>query len=76
MTDRTLLGKVMVAMARAVPLATAVLVLSAGSSQLGAGNMRRPPCCRATQARPLAADARTARERRRSASRLPLALQL
>jgi hypothetical protein len=69
-TDRTFLGVVMAGMARAVPMAAA-LVLAAGSSQLGAGNMRRPPCCRATQARPLPADARTVR-RRRSGARLPV----
>lgn len=72
-SDPRLLGTVMVAMARAVPLAT-VLVLAAGSAQLGAENMRRPPCCRATQTRPLAADARTVRGRRWSDSRPPLRL--
>jgi hypothetical protein len=73
-TDRTFLGAVMAGMAHAVPMAT-VLLLAAGSAQPGAENMRRPPCCRATQARPLPADARTVR-RRRSGARLPLALLL
>ncbi|MET0555105.1 MAG: hypothetical protein ABW221_18830 [Vicinamibacteria bacterium] len=41
----------------------AVLALAAGTSQIGAGNTSRAPCCRATHARPLAADARTVRRR-------------
>lgn len=73
-TDRTLAGVSAVlgrltAMARAAPLATAVLMIAAGSSQPSAANARRPACCRTTDARPLAADAR---RRRRSDSRLPL----
>jgi hypothetical protein len=49
------------AMARAVPLAAAVLVLA--GSQTGAANARRAACCRPTPARPLTADARTVRGR-------------